>query len=73
MKEPSVKLTADKAIVLLVQSIQEIEEDRLGVARRSIAEAVMLLNQFAERENFASENLDSIFKDCCKITFYKWD
>lgn len=69
IKEPNPKLIADRAIVLLVHSLQETIEGSRGLAMRQIAEAVVLLNQLAERENFASEDLESIFKDCHEITF----
>lgn len=71
MKEPNPKLIADRAIVLLVQSLQETWLGSRGLSMRKIAEAVVLLNQLAERENFASEDLDSIFKDCHEIAFEK--
>lgn len=64
MKVLPIKGLVDNAIVKLVMSINDYNKGNPKDAEERIAEAIVVLNHIAKRENFASVELDNIFKHC---------
>ncbi len=64
MNDVTIKGLVDYAIVKLVISINDYNKGNPKDAEERIAEAIVELNHIAKRENFASVELDNIFKHC---------
>ena len=64
MNNDMIKGFADNAIVKLVIALYDYNKGNPEYAEEGIAEAIVVLNHIARRENFASVELDNIFKHC---------
>jgi len=64
MNDVTIKGLVDTSIVKLVMAINDYNKGNPEYAEGRIAEAIVTLNHIAKRENFASVELDNIFKHC---------
>jgi hypothetical protein len=66
-----IKGFADTAIVHLVIALSDYNRGNSAQAEEGIAEAIVVLNHIARRENFDSVELDNIFKNCQNMVLDK--
>jgi hypothetical protein len=66
-----IKGFADTAIIHLVIALSDYNRGNPAQAEEGIAEAIVVLNHIARRENFASVELDNIFKNCQNMVLDK--
>lgn len=71
MNNDMIKGFADDAIVKLVIALNDYNKGNPEYAEERIAEAIVVLNHIARRENFASVELDNIFKNCQNMVLDK--
>ena len=64
MNDVTIKGLVDTSIVNLVIALNDYNKGNPEYAEERIAETIVTLNHIARRENFASVELDNIFKHC---------